>query len=144
MERENLQHRGAGYLLERARRVWNFGHARATLALNGTQSAAETPGKMSMAYILEALGVEHDKAFEKYRPQAYAGNAVVFRAAKQLRGLMADSTLGWKEVLIGEMRICEAPGHQQNMLIEPNVKVLARELGASLAAAQQRFGLVEA
>lgn len=140
LEQENFLNRGPGYLFERSRRVWNFGRARIALTLTGLP---ETRDKLPLEYILEALGAEHDKAFDKYCPQPYGGNAVLFRSATQLRGLLAESTLGWKNTLIGDLKICEVPGHQQNMLVEPNVSYLAEELSASLTAAQQRYKLVE-
>ncbi len=57
---------------------------------------------------------------------------MLFRAAKQLQGLSADEFLGWKGVLRGRFEVKEAPGHQQNMLDEPNVKVLADEISGQL------------
>jgi len=94
-----------------------------------------------MPYILEVLGVEHDNAFERYRPRPYRGDVVLFRASKQLPGLVADDRhLGWKDVLHGNLDVCDVPGHQQNILIEPNVAHLADQLSTRLQAAQQRHG----
>jgi thioesterase domain-containing protein len=131
LERDNLRYRGSRYIFERGRRIWTRGQARVQLALNGSQKHL-TNRKHSMAYILEALGVEHDNAYEQYRPQPYPGNTIIFRATGQLRGLAADSTLGWRDVLTGSFEICRVPGHQQNMMVEPNVAVLAEKLSAAL------------
>ena len=58
---------------------------------------------------------------------------------KQLSGLMSDECLGWGRVLDGNLGVCEVPGHQQNVLLEPNVRWLAAELTPRLEAAQHRY-----
>jgi thioesterase domain-containing protein len=88
--------------------------------------------RASMAYILEVLGMEHDRAFVNYVPRAYNGNVLLFRASKQLPGLLADRSLGWKPVIKGHLEIHELPGHQQNILVEPRVMRLAEELQSRL------------
>jgi thioesterase domain-containing protein/acyl carrier protein len=139
LERENLSHRGNGYFFERSRRVWDVAWARFAIALDNLKSNGNHRRKdPSMAYILEALGVEHDKVFEQYQPRSYDGDVVLFRASKQLRGLDADRLFAWKEIVHGNLDVCEVPGHQQNMLMEPKVRLLADELTARLKAAQQR------
>jgi amino acid adenylation domain-containing protein len=137
LERENLTHRGPAYVQERCRRVWNFGCARLAIFLG------RAPSHSSMEHIVEALGIEHDKAFEKYRPQPYSGNVVLFRASSQLRGIMADSQLGWSDILRGTLNMYEVQGHQQSILIEPNVGHLAEKLAACLRAAQPQEELAE-
>jgi len=87
-----------------------------------------------MAYILELLGMEHDRAFMNYVPHPYNGDVLLFRATKQLPGMLADRSLGWKEVIHGCLEICELPGHQQNILVEPRVMRLAEELQSRLHA----------
>jgi len=91
-----------------------------------------------VAYILELLSIEHDKAFAKYQPKPYHGDVVLYRAAKQLKGIIEDPFLGWKDLLQGRVRLCEVPGHQQNILHQPHVAQLARELIADLQTAQQQ------
>ena len=66
---------------------------------------------------------------------------MVFRASKQLQGLIADQRMGWDKTFLGKLEICEVPGHQQNLLLEPNVSQLAKEFSIRLKAAQQRFHL---
>lgn len=85
-----------------------------------------------MAYILEILGIEHDRAFDNYVPRPYPGDVLLFRASKQLPGMISDSSLGWRPVIKGNLKICELPGHQQNILVEPRVARLAEELTARL------------
>ncbi len=133
LERENLKNRGTGYFQERGRRMLDMAVARTTIAFD--QFMGKTNGDAavrSMPYILESLSIEHDLVFEKYVPRPYSGDVLLFRAARQLQGLSADEFLGWKGVLRGRFEVKEAPGHQQNMLDEPNVKVLADEISAQL------------
>jgi thioesterase domain-containing protein len=78
--------------------------------------------------------MEHDRAFVNYVPRPYNGDALLFRASKQLPGLLADGSLGWKPVIKGHLEIHELPGHQQNILVEPRVARLAQELQARLHA----------
>jgi thioesterase domain-containing protein len=78
------------------------------------------------------------KAMLKYVPRPYVGDVLLFRASKQLPGLIADEYLGWKRVLNGNLDVCEVPGRQQNLLLGPNVLQLAKELSARLNTAQQR------
>jgi hypothetical protein len=91
---------------------------------------------------LESLALEHSKALDEYKPDRYAGDVVLFRSAKQVPGVIgsADLYLGWKDVLLGNIDVCEVPGHQENLLSEPHVAVLAGELEARLVGAQQRYG----
>jgi len=139
LERENFSHKGGAYFLERLRRAWDIGWSRTLIAFDARR---RTPRKrLSMPYILEALTIENDKAVQKYKPQAYRGDVVLFRSNKQLRGLLADEYLGWTEFFPGNLDVCEVPGHQQNTVLEPHVTRLASELSCRLHAAQYKRGL---
>jgi amino acid adenylation domain-containing protein len=129
LERENLGHRGTRHIGDRFRRALDVTKARTAIRLRSAFGNGQSvrPGA-SMAEVLEILGIEHDRAFEKYVPKPFYGNAVLFRAAKQMPGILADSSLGWKPLMTGKFMVCEIPGHQQNMLVEPNVSHLAHEL----------------
>jgi Thioesterase domains of type I polyketide synthases or non-ribosomal peptide synthetases len=136
LEQENLAHRGSRYFGDRLRRTWDVMRARTRIAFdkmssngNGSSTGA------SMAYILEILGAEHDRAFENYVPRPYKGDVLLFRASKQLPGMAADRFLGWKPVIKGRLDVCELSGHQQNILIEPRVTRLAKELQVRLPTA---------
>jgi amino acid adenylation domain-containing protein len=126
LEFENLIYRGPGYIKERWRRVRNIGRAKLSVAPSGSTIA-----------ILAELEREHDRVYENYRPRPYFGNVLLFRVAKQLRGLVADRLLGWKEVLGGNVELVEAPGHQQSLLVDPNVACVAEKLDAALEGTQR-------
>jgi amino acid adenylation domain-containing protein len=130
LERENLSHRGSGYFGDRIRRTWDVMRARTQIAMD--KGASNGHQQKSMAYILEILGIEHDRAFDNYVPRPYHGDVLLFRASKQLPGMISDSSLGWRPVIKGNLKICELPGHQQNILIEPRVVRLAEELATRL------------
>lgn len=137
LERENLSYRGSRYLYIRSRDLIDILWARSAIAFdhvtgNGHVRRARPPRR----YIPESLRIEHDKAGARYKPRPYHGNVVLFRARKQLSGLMIDDWLGWKAVMQGNLDVREIPGHQENMLSEPNVSLIAKELSAHLRAAQ--------
>jgi amino acid adenylation domain-containing protein len=133
LERDNLLQRGFGYFGDRLRRTRDVMQARTQIALDKRLSNGNGhKTRASMAYILELLGMEHDRAFVSYVPRPYHGDVLLFRASKQLPGLLADPSLGWKPVIKGRLEIRELPGHQQNILVEPRVARLAEELQARL------------
>ncbi len=139
LEMENLYQRGDGYIAERSRRAWEVGRARFAIALdNRNGKKPSNPSQLPLLYIFEALRIELRKAMEKYVPRPYGGDVLLFRASRQLPGLDSDEFLGWKRVLHGKLEVCEIPGRQQNLMLEPNVSRLSKELSSRLKAAQQR------
>ncbi len=139
LEMENLSQRGGSYIVERCRHLWNRAGARAVMLLDRV-SERENPdsSRLPMNYILEVLGIEHERALHRYVPRPYAGDVLLFRATRQLVGQKVDEVLGWKGVLTGHVDVCEIPGHQQNMMSPPNVVQLGRELTIRLKAVQER------
>jgi aspartate racemase len=140
LELENLSHGRKGYVLERFLHLWDVVRVRTSIAYqNMTGKNLSMSPELSKLFFFEALGVEHKKAMDTYRPAPYGGDVVVFRASKQLAGLIADEHLGWDRTFRGKLDVCEVPGHQQNLLLEPNVSPLAKELSIRLKTAQQRY-----
>lgn len=142
LEMENLSYGGKAYLLNRSRDMWDRFVARTTIAthdIRGNRPADRS--RLSRLYIFEALGIEHKKAMERYTPRPYGGDTLLFRASTQLSGLIADRWLGWQRILHGNFDLCEVPGHQQNLMLEPNVRRIATEIDRRLKAAQQRHGV---
>ena len=114
--------------------------ARATIAIDGICGRSHSDHtSRSMIYVLEALGKEHDKAYEKYAPRPYDGEVVLFRAQHQLPGFSGDRSLGWQKLLGANLTVCDVPGHQQNILVEPHLSHLAKELMHRLKSAQERW-----
>ncbi len=141
LERENRAHAGKGYIEERLRRAWEMARARTAMVWNNLsgKSSANLTGSPEM-YIFEAIRMENGKALRKYMPRPYGGDVTLLRASKQLTGLVADEYLGWKPFFKGQFEVCEIPGHQQNLMLEPNVRRVASVLNDRLKTAQQRYG----
>lgn len=140
LELENFSHGRKGYLAERLSHLWDVVRVRAFIVYrNMTGKDLTMSPELAKLFFFEALGVEHKKAMDEYRPEPYRGDAVVFRASKQLGGLIADERMGWDKTFVGNLEICEVPGHQQNLMLEPNVSQLAKEFSIRLKAAQQRL-----
>jgi thioesterase domain-containing protein len=141
LEVDNLSYGGKTYFLRRCRELWDRSLARRAIAIDNIRGNRPADrSRLSRLYIFEALGIEHKKAMATYVPRPYGGDTLVFRASKQLEGLMADEWLGWRRILHGNFELCEVPGYQQNLMLEPNVRGLAPALDGRLKAAQQRHG----
>ena len=125
LEVDNLSHRRKGYIANRLRRLLGVICARMAIAVDGLTGLEL---RLPMEDIPEeTLAKVHGKAIEEWVPRPYQGRVVLFRASKQLSGLVADQYLGWKKVFTGNLEVREIPGHQQNLLLEPNVLRLATE-----------------
>ena len=75
-------------------------------------------------------------AENNYKLEAYSGRILLFRASeKGLRGL-EDSTGGWHKYVAGGLEVHEIDGDHGDILNEPNVELLARDLRGCLERAQ--------
>ena len=81
-----------------------------------------------MAYIQEVISIANDRAYSEYVPNPYDGAVVMFPAANQPKGVACKPSLGWRDLIKGALSIHEIPGYQQNILKEPNVRILVAEL----------------
>ncbi len=70
------------------------------------------------------------QAVGKYRPQAYAGRVLLFRAM-QPPGYYRDLKNGWTE-WIDLLEIFDIPGGHMDLLLEPGVQIVADNLGSRL------------
>ncbi len=140
LERENTLHAGSTYLWRRARYVGDLLLARLAVAFGSRlEKQPSKSANLPKLFIFERLKREHLSALANYRPRQYDGKAILFRASKQMRGLLADETLGWSDTLLGPCEVCEVPGHQQNLMLEPNVQRVARELEQRLRATLRQY-----
>jgi thioesterase domain-containing protein len=129
LEMDNLSHRRKGYIGDRIRYLSGVIRARMAIGVDSfTGRQHQDPSRLPMQYILERLGKVHATATKEWVPRPYPGRVVLFRASQQLSGLVADQYLGWKEFFHGALEIREIPGHQQNIMLEPNVARLASEI----------------
>lgn len=133
LEKENLRSRGAQYVTERSIYLLSRARARAQLFLhtalrNGDPQASHR----STQYILECLSIKHDRIFVNHTPKPYPGSVIIIRAQRQFPGVQDDPFLGWRELFSGKVETIEVPGHQQTMLIYPNVSLVAKAISAFL------------
>ncbi|HTB96907.1 MAG TPA: amino acid adenylation domain-containing protein [Terracidiphilus sp.] len=137
LERDNLSHRRLQYFGDRLRYLVRTVQVNAAIALGKVKVDGEVDlSGLPLHYILGALGARHSKATERYVSGSYNGDVVLFSATKQLRGLDSDEFLGWRKSLKGKIDLCKISGHQQNLLLPPNVFQLAEELNTRLRAIQ--------
>jgi len=82
------------------------------------------PGALARIYVNYSLGILQSN----YKPKPYRGSMVVFRSP----GVFSkDSYLGWKNLVKGEIKTIDIPGThktRRDILNEPFVQILAREL----------------
>lgn len=82
----------------------------------------------------------HWSALTRFHPRPFAGPIHVFRARKQ--GLSNfNHTLGWENIVSGEVRVDVIPGTHESMLQEPNVQILASRLRACLEERSSQAGV---
>jgi len=68
------------------------------------------------------------RAAARYEAGPYSGRIVLFRAARQPRGIVEDPTNGWSAVARGTLEVITVPGHHGAMIREPRVGELAAQL----------------
>jgi hypothetical protein len=79
------------------------------------------------------MKAEHARVADCYDPRPYHGDVLLIRVHNLLPGLVADPVfLGWKDLLRGRVDLCELPGYQQTLMLEPNVSNLARAVTAHM------------
>ena len=99
-------------------------------------------------FVLQNLRLSHLRKFGtvteahywaqlSYRPQPYAGRAVLFRAANT--GSSYRRSLGWDRFLNAGLDICMLPAGHGAMVKEPMVRVLAEKLEPYLAGVGPLF-----
>lgn len=93
-------------------------------------------GKTAVPHSLTLTPLEaHAMANSMFRPEPYDGDIVLFRAVAN-QGVEHD---GWADLVDGRMEIHDVPGGHNDILGEPQVRILAQKFGAVLAERQARF-----
>ncbi len=77
------------------------------------------------------------QALDSYEHRVYKGRLTLFRASTQPLGIHPDPTLGWSELIDGELEIHEVTGLHGTIVAEPHVQFLAEELRACIAKAKR-------
>jgi amino acid adenylation domain-containing protein len=88
------------------------------------------PRKIRYEYVARVI----DRAAGLYpRGRTYPGEATLFHASSQPEGIKPDRTLGWAELITGELKIIDVTGtHNSVMMHEPHVAELVRKIDNSL------------
>lgn len=110
-----------GYLREKARRLADRVHYR-TIPSQAIQSVEEAAHWAAGQYV----------------PGEYCGRITLFRATEQPPWIASDRMLGWGNLVKGGIEIYDTPGHHADLVRDPRVRVLARQLEDALAKAQVR------
>lgn len=76
-------------------------------------------------------------ALRHYRPEAYDGDAILFRARNQLVRY-PEPTFGWGPLIRGELRIVDIEGEHDNLFDDASIENVGAELGKLLDAAECR------
>jgi thioesterase domain-containing protein len=127
------------HLMGRAKRLLTIAQVKAEAFVDPWLARFNRGAWHSRAYSLEAIGKLHVQAVLGYRLKAAPVERVtLFRASKQPLGIVPDPTMGWGALLNGHLEIHEIPAHHQNILKEPAVRLLARQLTACLDRARDK------
>ena len=93
--------------------------------------------ELRFRYRLEEVAEAWLAAARAYRPEGYAGRALLLRAEDDGGELSGTATLrdaqnGWGAYVFGGLEVRAVPGDHATMCEEPNVRVVARHLAAYL------------
>ena len=125
------------HLMDRTKRLLTIAHVKAEALVDPWLARFNREAWHSRAYSLDAIGKLHVKGVLSYNLKASPVKRVtLFRARKQPLGIVRDPTLGWGALLNGQLEIHEIPAHHQNILKEPAVGLLAKQLTACLDRAR--------
>lgn len=89
----------------------------------------ELPRMRRLFHVFESNAL----ALRQYVPRAYSGPVALFRADEARAGSPAGD-LGWEELVSTDLTTHTVPGNHYTIMREPNVQVLAGELGRLLRA----------
>jgi len=138
------KHFGTPHVAELAK--WKLWHPiKRSGLLDRIQGTSRSVGASS--FEAERAALDHKMmsawiASEKtYRPEPYSGDAVLFRSEWDLLHGRVDvipaKDNGWSELVSGDLEVVDVPGTHDSFLLEPNVKHVAKGLGARLREAVQ-------
>jgi malonyl CoA-acyl carrier protein transacylase len=85
-----------------------------------------------------ALYCAHTDAYWAYEAPPYDGRVALFRSSNQPRGIAPDPTLGWKDVLRGEVELYEIDSFHRNIFDEERSEKVGRVVRESIDAALSR------
>ena len=90
----------------------------------------------SRDYVLHRSVLNQRDAFYGYRPSPCEISAVLFRVKNNPRFFVKDETLGWSQLIKGDLKIFEVDAFHKNIMKEPNIEMVGEKLRGMLASAQ--------
>ena len=75
----------------------------------------------------------HVRALTNYKPKPFGGRVTLFRSPVHLLFCSFDHQYGWADLALGGVDVRIIPGMHETIMEEPNVQVLAREMGVLIA-----------
>jgi pimeloyl-ACP methyl ester carboxylesterase len=90
----------------------------------------------SLAETLKAMEDSYKKLHQDYQPNSYEGDVALFRAAEPKPGYAIDHSLGWKTIVMGDLKVYFVPGHHTSIM---ESAVLAERLQACLDRVQTTY-----
>lgn len=75
-------------------------------------------------------------AARHYVPRAYPGRVILFRSSREPLGGLRNPYAGWNEYLVNGLEVCEVESNHDNILLEPQVQLVAEQLRICLNQAQ--------
>lgn len=123
------------YIMERTARLGRT--ARSAVERLTTDGSGRLPLGLphSRSYRQTQIAALHEKAYETYRPQPYAGRVAVLRAEHQPWGRAPDPSLGWSAVVDGPMMLYTLPGHRIGLLEGPRARRVSAIVEEAMRAA---------
>jgi thioesterase domain-containing protein len=100
------------------------------------------PEEVDASWLREFLAIYENNvnSVQAYRPDVYAGSAILFRGKDGLAEveeeypeIYSDEALGWRSLVAGEVTVYQVPGNHLSMIAAPNVQVLAKSMRESIA-----------
>jgi amino acid adenylation domain-containing protein len=67
-----------------------------------------------------------------YKPQPYSGRVILFRSSHKPLGQVVDPRAGWNTYAAQGLEIYEITGNHENILLEPQVRLVAKQLRTCL------------
>jgi thioesterase domain-containing protein/acyl carrier protein len=133
---QRIREQGVPYLVRKV--IYKGDHWRQQLFKRGRDIASagyrlagrDLPVRLRYYQVQEA----HARAMMHYKLQTFPGKITLMRAVErgylgmELLGTREDSVLGWGNLAGGGLEIHDVPGEHGNVLNEPHVQVVAKEL----------------
>ncbi len=136
--KETRTNKRAGHLFERVKRFMTIVQTIFEKWIRQFLTKIKINISPSQTSQFEALGYRHITLLRRYEFKPYYGNVTLINAEKHPIGIIPDATLGWGEIVKGEIDIHEIPGHRLSMLKQPSVQLLAAKLKTALQKAANK------